>query len=118
MLPYTWSDLWALDAVTGGLRGELRTVRELAARLAQARGGLARVERVPSWTGPAATAHRDVLARLRGQSLQRALDELDAVARQLGRRIEQQDTRVREMQAALMRQDLEARTAARPVGRG
>lgn len=112
MLPYTWSDVWALEASTSSLRSDLGTVRELSSQLAGARFGLVGLARTPGWSGSVATVHRAQLSSLASQ-VQASADLLAAAARSLARQIEEQESLVRARQAALMRQDAAAAEGAR-----
>lgn len=109
VLPYTWSDVFVLQATTSSLRADLATVRELASALSGARFGLVNLARASGWSGPVATVHRAQLTGLNRQ-VQASTDLLARAATVLVTQIGEQEDLIRQRQAALMRQD--AATAA------
>jgi hypothetical protein len=79
-LPYSWPDVWALQAATTAMRTHLSTVRELISGLAESRAELSRRAMLSGWTGAAATAHRTALTRAAGR-FSASTGHLEAVAR-------------------------------------
>jgi hypothetical protein len=111
VLPYTWSDVSALQATTSSLRADLATVRELASALSGARFGLGNLARASGWSGPVATVHRAQLTGLTKQ-VQASTDLLATAATTLVKQIGEQEALIRQRQAALMRQDAAVAAAA------